>query len=176
MHTTRPNLLFASLLASVLAACSVDGTAGDPVGELQADSSGAATYRDVEEVLTGDDFGRWFDLKHRLRKDFDDVCGDTFCEGDYTNLEALAIRCSVSATTGEFRSCIWLFAGSYETVRPATGSIEVKQRFVRCKLPFTGAPRALLDRLLGAGDEPALKRALPGGNRSIYDVLGECLP
>jgi len=158
-----------------LAGCTDSGAGTDTSAELRADGAAPAGYRDVEEALSGDDFERWFELKRQLRKNFDDICGDTFCEGDYTNLQSLSLRCSVSVGTGAFRSCIWLFAGSYEAVRPATGSFEVNQRFFRCKLPIAGTPGALLDALLAAGDDPPLERKLPGGERSIYDALGDCL-
>jgi hypothetical protein len=165
------SILIASLL---LFACTDPDDGADEAGDLRADRAPGG-YRDVEEALSGDDFERWFALKRQLRRDFDDICGDTFCEGDFTNLESLSVRCSVSVQTGAFRSCIWLFAGSYESVRPATGSIEVNRRFFRCKLPLAGAPQPVLDALLAPGDTPALQRPLPGGERSLYDALGDCL-
>ena len=169
--TNLRSILIASLL---LAACTDPDDGADLSGDLRAARSPAG-YRDVEESLTGDDFERWFELKRQLRHDFDDICGDTFCEGDYTNLQSLSVRCSVSVATGAFKSCIWLLAGSYESVRPATGSIEVNRRFFRCTLPLAGAPQPVLEALLAAGDTPALQRPLPGSERSLYDALGDCL-
>jgi hypothetical protein len=162
------------------AACAAGGAPVDDdeaffAADGKADGASTTTYRDLEEVLTGDDFERWFDLKRVLAREFDEVCGDTFCEGDYTNLQPLRLRCSVAVSTGALRSCIWLFAGSWETVRPATGSIEVHAKVFRCRLPFSGAPSALLDALLGPGSaEGPLRRPIPGSGGSIYDALGDC--
>ncbi|MCP6576546.1 hypothetical protein NL496_28005, partial [Klebsiella pneumoniae] len=36
-------------------------------------------------------------VEARLVRGFDDICGDTFCEGEYHNLQALRFRCSVGA-------------------------------------------------------------------------------
>jgi hypothetical protein len=53
----------------------------------------------------------WYALTTKLRRNFDDVCGDTFCEGDYSNYESLGFRCSVD-DRGVIGSCVWLFAAS----------------------------------------------------------------
>ena len=63
--------------------------------ELQVER--APAYLDVEETFTSeDDQNRWFDLERGLAQDFDDICGDTFCEGEFTNLQSMAFRCSVA--------------------------------------------------------------------------------
>jgi hypothetical protein len=141
-------------------------------GDLQA---GTARYLDVEESFTSDaELERWFELKQSLRRDFDQICGDTFCEGDFTNLEALRFRCSVSTSTGQLRSCLWLFAGSYETITPSTGNIRPTARFFSCKIPVQGTPAQLTAALLAPGDGP-LWQPLPGSGQSIYDTLLTCL-
>ena len=130
----------------------------------------------MEESFTNEaDQNRWFELKRGLRQDFDDICGDTFCEGDFTNLEALSFRCSVATRTGQLKNCLWLFAGSYETVTPSTGNIRPTARFFQCKIPVQGTPVALLDALIQPGGDGPLWRPLPGGDRTIYDALIDCL-
>jgi hypothetical protein len=139
--------------------------------ELQA----RPAYRDVEEVIDNEtDQNRWFDLKRRLKQDFDDVCGDTFCEGDFTNLESLSFRCSVSTRTGQLKSCLWLFAGSYETVTASTGNVRPVARFFPCRVAVPATPVELMDALLDPVESP-LRRPLPGTSATLYDTLIGCL-
>ena len=43
---------------------------------------------------------RFFALEGRLQHGFDAICGDTFCEGEYSDIRALRLRCSVDAVRG----------------------------------------------------------------------------
>ncbi len=48
------------------------------------------------EYFTSDaQYEDWYTLTTDLRSDFDNICGDTFCEGDYSNLQSLSFDCSV---------------------------------------------------------------------------------
>jgi hypothetical protein len=146
---------------------------GTSIAELRAEGPG---FKDVEETFTNEvEQERWFELKRALRRDFDDICGDTFCEGDFSNLAAMSLRCSVSTRTGLLKSCLWLFAGSYETVTASTGSVRPVAKFFRCTLPVQGPPAALMDALLAPAARGPLWQPLPGSGRAIYDVLGDCL-
>jgi hypothetical protein len=152
-----------------------EGAEEDATAALAAGHTPA--FRDVEEVFTTEEEqNRWFELKRGLRSDFDEICGDTFCEGDFTNLEALSFRCSVSTRSGQLGSCLFLFAGSYETVTASSGNVRPVARFFRCTIPVAGTtPAALLDALLAPAGRGPLWRPLPGVNTSIYDALGDCL-
>jgi len=135
----------------------------------------AATYIDASSYFTRDqDFEAWHVLRSGLERNFDDVCGDTFCEGDYSNLQTLRYQCSVNAASGRIGTCLWVFAGSNEEIDPATGRIRVDAKAWRCRTPL--ASRTTIEELLAAlrGDEP-LHATLPGTDRSIYDGLGDCL-
>lgn len=135
----------------------------------------APNYADVDGYFTTDaQYDAWYALTRQLRRNFDDICGDTFCEGDYSNIESLRYICSVERSTGAIGRCIWLFAGSYEEIDPATGRFSVHKQFWRCRAPL--APGTTIDTLLAAlaGDEP-LYAALPGSSSTIYDGLVDCL-
>ncbi len=136
----------------------------------------APAFRDVEETFSNeDDQNRWFELLQGLKQNFDDVCGDTFCEGDFTNLQSMSFRCSVSTRTGELKTCLWLFAGSYESVAASSGNIRPVARFFSCPVAVTGTPHALLDALLAPQGRGPLWAPLPGTTSSIYEQLGNCL-
>jgi hypothetical protein len=49
---------------------------------------------------------RFLALETRLVRGFDEVCGDTFCEGEYHNLQSLRFRCSVNAADGGVEECV----------------------------------------------------------------------
>jgi hypothetical protein len=162
-----PFLLLFTIGCNALEASDVEATGA----ELQA----RPAYRDVEEVIDNEtDQNRWFELKRRLKEGFDDVCGDTFCEGDFTNLESLSFRCSVSTRTGQLKSCLWLFAGSYETVTASTGNVRPVARFFPCRVAVPATPVGLMDALLDPAESP-LQRPLPGTSATLYDTLIGCL-
>ena len=139
----------------------------------------AASYQDVEEYANehGDDaYQTWRGILDTLKQDFDDVCGDTFCEGDYSNLEPMRLRCSVNQATGVLKNCTYVFAGSYETVNSATGTIKVNAKTFSCHISVTGMKLQDFETTLtAAGSTPPLRRPLPGKTTSIYDALGGCI-
>lgn len=138
-------------------------------------TAAAAEYVDAGSYLRSDaEYEAWYRVVHGLRRDFDDICGDTFCEGEYSNLESLRFVCSVERVSGVIAQCVWVFAGSQEEIDPATGRVQVRARSWRCKAPLT--PRTTIEALLAAldGDAP-LRAPLPATQRSIYDGLVDCL-
>jgi len=184
-------LLSLSLSLSLVNACGpVPGDAAAAETETESGTETSVSglrvnrppaFRDVEESFTSeDDQNRWFQLLEGLRQNFDDICGDTFCEGDFSNLQSMSFRCSVSTRTGELKTCLWLFAGSYETVTASSGNIRPVTKFFSCPIAVTGTPHALLDALLPTTPMPPpgggpLWAPLPGSPSSIYDQLGNCL-
>ena len=140
-----------------------------------AAQSARASYVDVYEYFTEDaQFDAWYSLRTRLEADFDDLCGDTFCEGDWSNITPLRLRCSVQRGSGRIGRCVWSFAASNEEIDAHTGAIAVETHAWECALPL--ASHTTIDALLAAlaGDGP-LQTPLPGTGRSIYDGLGDCL-
>lgn len=130
--------------------------------------------RDYPNPATGRE--RFLAAERLLVRGFDDICGDTFCEGQYYNLRAMRLRCSVQRATGVVASCVWTFAGSYTWVHQA-GRIDVDQGSYACVLPLAVGTR--LDELLaawegGAGND-ALHATLPGTDTHVYEGLTDCL-
>lgn len=135
----------------------------------------AGPYVDARVYPTqSEGWERFRAVEAQLVRGFDDICGDTFCEGEYHNLQALRFRCSVEAATGRVGECLWTFTGSTARVDTATGRIAVDARTWACRAPLqddTLLP--VLLQTLEAGE--ALHVALPGTSDSIYDGLTECL-
>lgn len=170
-------LLAASLFAASVLVCASAHASADrsaaPTGVVPAGA--AAEYVDVSAYLTSDaDIEAWYQLVFGLRQDFDEVCGDTFCEGEYSNIESLRYRCSVERNTGILGRCVWVFAASNEEIDPVSGRIPVDTHSWRCRTPLARGTdiHAFLAAL--AGDSP-IDATLPGTDRSIYDGLIDCL-
>lgn len=133
------------------------------------------TYVDATWLLDDDALVEaWYGGMVNMRVAFDDICGDTFCEGDYSNLQPLRLRCSANEATRVVSRCQWTFAASNETINPATGQIKVDAPVFRCRIPVaSGTTVAELARAWG-GPDP-LRAAIPRTGRSVYDALGDCL-
>ncbi|MGN6518965.1 MAG: hypothetical protein ACTHK2_06040 [Dokdonella sp.] len=133
------------------------------------------TYTDPYSYFTTDaQFEAWYSLRARLAVDFDDICGDTFCEGDFSNITPLRFQCSVQRGSGRIGGCVWSFAASNEDIDPATGALDVQQPSWQCPIPI--APHTTIEALLSAlaGDDP-LDTPLPGTPLTVYDGLLHCL-
>ncbi|MFK2900303.1 hypothetical protein ISP15_08150 [Dyella jejuensis] len=116
----------------------------------------------------------WRETTYWLKQNFDDVCLDTFCEGEYPNLEALSYRCSVDAGTGYVTECIWVFAASREEISPADGKVVVEPRIWQCPSPIASMTRAQDLAAALANDNP-LRSPLPHSDTTLYDSLLDCL-
>lgn len=165
LHRTIPGTT--TTLYDVIAACFQHPIGASPI------SQGTGTpYGDAADA-TGTDQGQYYDAERALKAGFDQLCPDTFCEGDFANLQALRLACSARATTGTLRECKWLFGGSYDTVDPKTGAVTVHTASHACRLPVRGATTALTSLLVSAPS--AIDATLPGSTLSARDVLGTCL-
>jgi hypothetical protein len=160
--------LVALLFATTLVA--VSGTHPAAAGTVARER-----YVDPFSWFTTDaQFEAWLTLRARLAAGFDDICGDTFCEGDWSNITALRFQCSVQQHSGRIGRCAWSFAASNEDISPANGTLDVQVATWTCPIPLV--PGTTMEALLAAlsGDSP-LHAALPGSQASIYDALAECL-
>jgi len=133
----------------------------------------APVYVDAIEYRGEGGWDAFYDLEHRLAKGFDDVCGDTFCEGEYSNIQHLRYRCSVRLADGVMGECIWTFAGSNQEVNRASGKVVVDGRIWQCKSPIVpGTTIGEFYRTLAGRD--AIHALLPRSNKSLYDGLVDC--
>lgn len=143
--------------------------------QAAANSAQSSGYIEISGYLRDEaQINAWYELRHYLRENFDDICGDTFCEGDYSNIEALRFACSVDDSSGVLGQCVWTFAASNEEIDTTTGKIVVSPKAWRCRAPL--ARKTTAQALLGAlaGERP-LYAPLPGTVKSIYDGLIDCL-
>jgi hypothetical protein len=167
-------------LCTALAALACSATSGpheaDPIEQLESPLTDAH-YVDARDYFTSPEaIDGWYALTRSLKSDFDAICGDTFCEGDYGNYESLGFRCSVERRSGVVGRCVWILAASQDEIDPATGKVTVHGKVWRCAMPIAKntAAAALLGELSHPGQEP-LHARLPGSERSLYDGLVDCL-
>lgn len=151
--------------------------AGRPAwaGEAVAHPHARAAYDALEDILFGTNEGdRWFAVVDALKSGFERICGDTFCEGEYSNFSAIHLSCS--STTGAPRTvkeCAWIFGASLEYVDGLTGEIASDVRVFACRIPVAVGAKQLIATLAAAG-EHALDASLPGTGKSFYDGLVGC--
>lgn len=152
------------LAAAVLALASFSAIAQEP------------RYVDVSAYpLSDEHYDAWIGLRIGLKQDFDYICGDTFCEGEFTNIESLRFNCSVERATGRIGMCGWVFAASNEEIAPLTGRIRVTDRgFWHCRMPVVGGTS--IEQFIEAlqVDEP-LYAPLPMTTDTLMDGLIDCL-
>jgi hypothetical protein len=132
-------------------------------------------FVDVSSWLVDEaDYEAWYLLRRGLRENFDAICGDGFCEGDYTNIQLLGFQCSVGEASGRIGQCAWSFAGSLESIGRHTGRVGWEPMAWTCIAPL--APGTAMADLLSAlaGDSP-LYASLPGTSTTLYDGLIGCL-
>lgn len=140
-----------------------------------APSEPAARYTDLAATLQNDDdIDAWYSIADALRRDFDAICGDTFCEGDYSNITSLRFACSADAATGEVGQCVWSFAASDEQVGARRGRIHAAIPGWRCVSPL--APHTTVRELLSAlAVAHPLDAPLPRTGATLYEGLSDCL-
>src|SRR5688572_10458519 len=67
-------------------------------GTQVAQAGSAGQYVEAGAALRTDaEVEAWYGITMQLRRQFDEICGDTFCEGDYSNLQPLRFQCAVDA-------------------------------------------------------------------------------
>lgn len=137
--------------------------------------AGPARFVDAVDWPTSEaGLERFNDLEARMSGSFASVCADTFCEGDFGNLRPMELKCSVDATKGTLKQCLWTFSGSYGSVNPKTGAVQSTAKLFKCKLLLSkDTPVDAFYEAL-AGDHPA-EAKLPMSRYSTYDGLVGCL-
>ncbi|QAU24373.1 hypothetical protein EO087_10535 [Dyella sp. M7H15-1] len=171
-HSIICSNIFQSML--LLAACFTTlPTLATPSQQV---ASGGVNYVNMVDYLpTWQQQDDWWNTTYLLKKNFNDVCMDTFCSGEYTNIEALSYRCSVQVGTGDVGECVWTFAASEEEIDAESGKVLVQPRVWQCVSPLAAGTRAEdLVATLSHNQNP-LTTTLPHTNKTIYDGLLDCL-
>ena len=167
------------LVRSVIVACAAASFATAAVAAPSFEDAGNVFARGEHPALTA--IGGFAAGQERLAGEFNAICGDTFCAGDFGNLQALSLACSVEAQAQQVGQCIWVFAGSYAFVDRATGKVSMNKQVFECDLGFKGTAADLSAFLVaaaegGASGTDGLRQVkIPGGGRTLMDVLLHCL-
>ena len=94
--------------ASLISGCATTGT--DRLTGDEQDST--TTYVEIQEFGSNPAEDAWYSINSKLQREFDEVCGDTFCEGDFSNITALRLYCSVTNKNAAIHDCAWAFTAS----------------------------------------------------------------
>ncbi|HEY8091655.1 MAG TPA: hypothetical protein VIF09_27505 [Polyangiaceae bacterium] len=170
----RPSSLVVLGSFPLLACGAPPSGAGVEAAQGDALSAEAATsYVDIADYWkTGADQTAWQAAVANVRLQFDQICGDTFCDGDYANFEPLELQCGVSSVRGSVKACTWVFAASEAIVNAKTGTVHTSAPYYACAFDPKGTAKQLAAALGATG---SLQAPLPGLTQSLYDVVGECL-
>ena len=152
-----------------------DNPIGATPGTLSA--TGTASYVSANDYYTSSaGMDRWYAAKRALVAGFDRVCGDTFCSGDFGDLQAMDFTCAITKSTGNIKSCTWTFGGSWHLVPEHGGMQAVTSQTFRCNVPVKGTLPKLIDTLIAPSSDTAVNRILPGTTATAYEALLGCLP
>lgn len=146
-----------------------------------ASASAMASYTDGESYIISKNKGNWTDIdamKKALVEAFDSQCGDSWCEGNYGNLTSMGFDCSVDDASGQILSCVWAFAGTNALVNDQTGIIQTDQTVRFCKIEPKMKMAELIETVIKTNEKnwmDTLDLQLPGMNKSLIEVLNDCL-
>lgn len=154
------------MICSLVGACAVSGNDAGSASEQDVSST---SYVDILD-FSGTDQGAWYDGIRSLNAQFDDVCGDTFCEGDWSNITPLTFACAASSKAGKVKDCVYTFAASQNDIDVTTGAVMTNAPTFECAVSAPTTAVKLEGVLAGAG---SLQAALPGAP-SIYEQIGDC--
>jgi hypothetical protein len=155
-----------------LAGCSGAGTS-DNVDESSSDVT-KTVYANLYEVIGGADLNNWLTLKNRLNNDFLNICGDTFCDGDYGQFQPVSLDCSASKTTKKMAQCSWTFAASIEYVNGSSAKVTSDVGLVTCAIPVKGLATDFISAMSVASPGVAIQQVVPGGTQTLYDYVANC--
>ena len=117
---------------------------------------------------------------------FDEVCDDSWCKSEFSGLNPLGLLCTIETEPKMIRNCTWSFGAVETTVEPNTGAISRKEKITHCPVLENVPLNDLMNyfktlRKLGAKNTensvsiaPLAVKA-PGINKSMTDILNECL-
>ena len=112
-------------------------------------------------------------MRDVLDNEFNRICGDTFCEGEYGNIVSIDLICSVVPTTGQIKTCLWTLGGTTQAVNENTGKVE-KGHLFECSF----SPKMTIQKMVNTItniDYDLEDSILPGMKESLYDMLTGCL-
>lgn len=142
---------------------------------LASVSARSAAYVDLIDFPRDEaNWDRFYELQDRLIANFDEICPDTYCEGDYSNHLALQFRCSVRAVNGTVHACALVVGAGNLDIDPATGAVVAANRTWSCAAPLAPDTPVEAFHAALAGPRPLLA-GLPGSGRSIHEALSDCL-
>ena len=117
---------------------------------------------------------RFAGAEAKLNTGFDAICGDTFCEGEYSNLRPLQLNCSVDSTKGTIKQCLWMFSGGSASVNPKSGAVQTSAKLYKCKLLLAKDTPVEAFYEVMDGEDP-FNTKLPMSRYTAYDGLMGCL-
>jgi hypothetical protein len=148
-----------------------------PFSHAQASTPPAPIYGFATDYLTTEDqTSAYYTGVAALVNSFNEVCGDTFCEGEYSNLASLDFTCSIKIKDRSLTECLWSFVGTVPHVNATTGKVtETNRKIFTCKIDVAGIKLDDFVQALVAKNQSAFYDAPFVNKKAIYDQLTHCL-
>jgi hypothetical protein len=164
-------VLSISISSFGLAGC---GSATEDNTEESSANVSTTVYANVYDVLGGADLNNYLSLRTRLDNDFLNICGDTFCDGDYGQFQPVQLDCSMSKNTKKMAQCEWTFAASIEYVNGSSAKVTSDVGVVTCTIPVKGLATDFIVAMNVAAPGIAMQQVVPGGTQTMYDYVSAC--
>ena len=126
-------------------------------------------------------WSQYQDWRRGLAAQFDELCPDSYCEGSHSNIQSMSFECSVNQTSHQIGSCTWLFVGWNVETDPDSGAVSGDSRVYQCNVSIKASLAELTAFLNAAsatgpsGRMGMLHEPIPGGTRTLSEVLSDCL-
>lgn len=134
-------------------------------------------YSEIRHYLSENNTSKltqWDQIESRLVQQFDDICGDTFCEGKFSDYFSLDLRCSVENATQIVKNCLWSFAATETYLDPLSGLYETQSQAFSCVIQLNINVDDVISSL-SSRSSFILDTELPQGVPSFYQQLIDCL-
>lgn len=155
----------ATVVVSLALAASTAHAAGQP-----SDSK----YIEIGQYLQNQERDQWLDVQYYVRQNFDDICGDTICEGEFPNIQAMDYNCAVDRTNGKLSQCMWTFLATSSRAPTREGQVQTDVHAWHCISPL--APNTHAKELLAAlGGWKPIWTPLPGTSTTLWDGMLDCM-
>lgn len=120
---------------------------------------------------------RYTNASNRLADDFNLICGDIFCQGQFGQVLPLPMRCFVDSENGQIANCVWAFGRSSVWIgRNSEVQTDGKVFFCEFKPDLTVEAFILtIENARVSGQTPYLSLPIPGVPGNLVSVLSACL-
>lgn len=155
------------------------GMVGAPLAQAEGKNLTLTSYLLEKSSETSLTYSSFRSAERSLAVQFDEICGDSFCEGEYSNIISVNFECLVR-DDALVNQCQWHFFAYEDAVDEETGSLQRREQSFHCAVPFNGSIGELARFLAvvasnGASRNTFFDTMIPGPQpQTLYASLSRC--